>query len=63
MAYLTEERTKLFARDTPPGIIFPINVNPFPIQDKLPMDSNIWDGMEWLQNRMVAGTGGMRAEH
>jgi hypothetical protein len=50
-------------QETPPGRIFPINFDPFPILDKLQMDSKIWNDVQRLQNERAASAGGMHAEH
>jgi hypothetical protein len=63
MTHLTKERTALYARVPTPGGRFPIVVDPFFVQDKLPTDSKIRDGVQRLWNGSAAGTGGMRTEH
>jgi hypothetical protein len=63
MARQTEERIALYTRRTPPGEPLPININPTPIPDGVPTDSEVRDAVGELTNGRSGGASKIRAEH
>jgi hypothetical protein len=50
MTRVTAERTELYEKVPTPGGRFPIVVDPFPVPDVKPTDSEIRDGVRRLRN-------------
>ena len=47
----TKERIALYTRRTPPGETLPINIDPAPIPDGVPTDSEVvWCTRGWVKN-------------
>ncbi len=63
MEALTQERIDLHSAQPPPGDPIFINVDPFDVNDDIPMDGEIRAGVKSLWNGRAGGLGGMRAEH
>ena len=63
MACQTEEQIALYTRRTPPREPLPININPAPIPDGVPTDSEVRDAVGELTNGRSGGASKMRAEH
>ncbi len=59
----TAERIALYTGRTPPGEPLPINVDPAPIPDGVPTDSEVRDAVGELTNGRSGGASRMRAEH
>jgi hypothetical protein len=58
-----QERIDLYAARRPLGWLLPINIDPAPIPDVVPMDAELQMVVGHLRNGRVAGTTGMKAEH
>ena len=58
----TAERVALYARRDSPGEPLPININPIPVDDGTPTDSEVRVAAQELTNGRAGGASGMRAE-
>ncbi len=63
LAKQTQERIDLYAARHPPGEMLPFHVDPTPVPDAAPMDSELRMVVGQLRNGHTAGTMGMKAEH
>jgi hypothetical protein len=59
----TKERIALYTRRTPPGEPLPINIDPTPIPDGVPTNSEVREAVGELANGRSGGASKMRAEH
>ena len=60
---ITEEQVDLYSYVPPPGVNIPISVDPFPVDESVPMEDEIEWAVKQLQNHHSGGASGMRAKH
>ena len=60
---VTVDRLELYSYVPPPGTNIPISVQPFPLDNSVPMEDNIEWEVTQLRNHRSGGASGMRAEH
>jgi hypothetical protein len=63
MEHQTKERIALYTRRTPSGEPLPINIDPAPIPDGVPTNSEVQEAMGELTNGRSGGASKMRVEH
>jgi hypothetical protein len=62
MVRQTAERITLYAQRDSPGEPLPININPIPVDDGTPTDSEVRAAVQDLTNSRAGGASGMRTE-
>jgi hypothetical protein len=62
MVRQTAEQIALYALRNSPGEPLPINIDPIPVDDGTPMDSEVRAAVQDLTNGRAGGASGMRAE-
>ncbi len=63
LAAQTEERIQLYTAVPPPGWAMRFNVDPAPVPDAAPTDSELRAVVGQLRNGRAAGATGLKAEH
>ena len=56
------EQAKLYSRVPPPGDTIPVTIEPFEVEDGVPMEAEVDWAVNRLRNNRAGGTSRMRAE-
>ena len=59
---ITAERVELYSYVPPPGDNIPISVEPFPVDDLVPMEDEIEGAVKLLRNHLSGGPAGVRSD-
>ena len=59
---VTAERAKLYSRVLPPGDTIPVTIEPFEVEDGVPLEAEVEWAVKRLQNNRAGGASRMRAE-
>ena len=59
---VTAERVALYSRVSPPGDSIPVNIEPFAVEDRVPVEGEIDWAVKRLQNNHAGGPSRMQAE-